>query len=113
MNIRSVPQKGVQDWIKQRVTAVFLVVYLIILALMIVFHSPLDFMAWKAVFHPLWMKIFSILAFASILVHAWVGIWTIFTDYVHPWRLRFVLMWLVLLALCAYFVWFIAILWGV
>lgn len=113
MNMRSVPQKGIQDWVKQRVSAVVLLAYLIVLGVIIVAHQPLDFSQWQSIFHPLWFKIFSVLAFLSVVVHAWIGMWTIFTDYVHPWLLRFVLMWVVALGLFAYFIWFLQIIWGV
>ncbi len=113
MNMRNVPQKGVKDWVKQRVTAVFLLIYLLVFGVILMKHQPLDFQVWQSIFHPTWFKIFSILAFLSVLVHAWVGMWTIFTDYVHPWGVRFILMWIVALALLGYFMWFIQILWGV
>ena len=113
MNMKSVLQKGIKDWVKQRVTAVLLLAYFVILGVMLLRHQPLDFQSWQSIFQPRWFKIFSLVAFLSALVHAWVGMWTIFTDYVHPWSLRFVLMWVVAISLFGYFIWFIQILWGV
>jgi succinate dehydrogenase / fumarate reductase membrane anchor subunit len=113
MNLRSVPQKGIKDWVAQRVTAVLLVIYLVILGVMLLSHQPLDFQAWQNIFQPLWFKIFSVIAFLSVVIHAWIGIWTIFTDYIHPWGLRFTLMWVVALVLLGYFIWLLQILWGV
>jgi len=113
MNITSMPQKGVTDWLKQRVTAVILVIYLLLFPALLLTHQPLDVDSWCGIFHPLWFKIFSIIAFLSVLVHAWVGMWTIFTDYIHLWSLRLILIWVMGLALFAYFIWFIQILWGV
>lgn len=113
MNIRAMPQKGLKDWVKQRVSAVLLLIYLVVLTALLIAHQPLDFQQWQSIFHPVWFKIFSVIAFLSVVIHAWIGMWTIFTDYVHPWMLRFILMWIVALALFAYFVWFIQIMWGV
>ena len=113
MNTRTVSRSGVRDWVLQRVSAVVLIVYLVILAVLLVKHSPLNLTEWQAIFAPTWFKIVSLIAFLSVVVHAWVGVWTIFTDYVHPWKLRFVLMSVVMMLLIAYFVWFIQIMWGV
>ncbi|MCD8525317.1 MAG: succinate dehydrogenase, hydrophobic membrane anchor protein [Gammaproteobacteria bacterium] len=113
MNITSMPKKGVTDWLKQRVTAFFLVIYLVLFCALLFTHQPLDLDAWQGIFHPVWFKVLSIIAFLSVVVHAWVGMWTIFTDYIHPWWLRLILMCVVGFALFAYFIWFIQILWGV
>lgn len=113
MNTRTVSRDGVRDWVLQRVSAVILVVYLAIFGVLLIKHAPLNLTEWQAIFSPTWFKIISLIAFLSIVVHAWVGVWTIFTDYVHPWKLRFSLMSIVMLLLIAYFVWFIQILWGV
>ena len=36
---------------------------------------------WHALFSANWMRIFSLLALVALSVHAWVGMWTISTDY--------------------------------
>lgn len=113
MNTRTASRGGVRDWVLQRVSAVVLIVYLVILAVMLVKHSPLNLIEWQAIFSPTWFRVISLIAFLSVVVHAWVGVWTIFTDYVHPWKLRFVLMSVVMMLLIAYFIWFIQIMWGV
>ena len=113
MNTRTVFRAGVRDWVLQRVTAVYLAVYLVLLGILLIKHSPLSLNEWQAIFLPVWFKIVSVIAFLSVVIHAWVGVWTIFTDYVHPWKLRFVLLSVVMLLLIAYFVWFIQIMWGV
>ena len=105
--------KGVKDWVIQRATAIFLLAYFLILGWQLVTHQPLTFLAWHSLFHPLWFKILSIMAFLSVVMHAWIGLWTIFTDYLHPWGLRLVVMWVAALTLFAYFIWFLYILWGV
>ena len=51
------------------------------------------------------MKVATVLFILSLLFHAWIGIWTIFTDYVKPYVLRAVLNVLVLLMLAACFFW--------
>lgn len=113
MNTKTVLRTGVRDWVLQRVSAVILVVYLVVLGGLLIKHSSLNLTEWQAIFTPTWFKIVSLIAFLSVAVHAWVGVWTIFTDYVHPWKLRFLLLVVVMLLLIAYFIWFIQIMWGV
>lgn len=113
INVRTTARAGVRDWVLQRVSAVCLILYLAIFGILLIKHSPLNLTEWQAIFSPLWFKVISIVAFLSVAVHAWVGVWTIITDYVHPWKLRFVVMSVVMLLLIAYFIWFIQIMWGV
>jgi succinate dehydrogenase / fumarate reductase membrane anchor subunit len=113
MNTRTVSRAGVSDWLLQRISAVCLIAYLLILCFLLIKHSPLNFTEWQSIFSPLWFKIISLIAFLSISVHSWVGVWTIFTDYIHPWKLRLILMSVVMLLLIAYFIWFVQIMWGV
>ncbi|MGD9592998.1 MAG: succinate dehydrogenase, hydrophobic membrane anchor protein [Candidatus Berkiella sp.] len=44
--------------------------------------------------------------------HAWIGLWTVLTDYVKPLLIRYVFQAIILLALFVYVVWGIFILWG-
>jgi len=112
-NTRTVSRGGIRDWILQRISAVILIIYMLVAGVMLIKHSPLNFTEWQAIFTPAWFKVVSLIAFLSVVVHAWLGVWTIFTDYVHPWKLRFFLLSVVMLLLIAYFIGFIQIMWGV
>jgi len=60
----------------------------------------------------LWMRIFSLLALISLGLHAWVGLWTITTDYIKPAALRFIIQAVCGLIMFVYLVWGVEILWG-
>ena len=112
-NTRNIGRFGVRDWLVQRVTAVILALYLVVLVLLMASHCPLDFQTWQAIFEPLWFKVFSLLFLLSMLMHAWVGMWTVLTDYVKPWQLRLLLMLVFILMLTGCFFWGLQIFWGV
>lgn len=103
---------GMKDWYIQRLTAFILLLYVIFLVVFCVSHSPVNYLVWHDLFSQLWVKIFTLLAAFSMIFHAWVGIWTIFTDYIHCSKLRGTLMTLVTIAFFAMIVWSIVILWG-
>lgn len=102
-----------RDWLIQRGSAVVLLAYIIVL-LVLVWRAPaLDYACWKAIFMPTWFRVFSLMAFLSLCLHSWVGVWTIATDYVKQGTVRFVLLVVVAFALIAYFFWSLHILEGV
>lgn len=111
--ILSVTHQGLRDWIMQRLSAVYMAVFFSGFLLYLMTHSGLSFAEWHSLFSQEWMKIATLLAIFLLLYHTWVGIWTIFTDYVKPYVLRAILDCLVLLMLAACFIWGILILWSV
>ena len=80
-NVTNFSRSGLYDWMAQRVSAVVLAVYFLFLIGYLIVNPDLEFEQWHALFSATWMRIFSLLALVSLAVHAWVGMWTISTDY--------------------------------
>ncbi len=112
-SVLGVNHEGLRDWMIQRVSAIFMAVYTICLVLYIISHTDLSFVEWHSLFSQTWMKVVSALFLLALLWHAWIGIWTIFTDYIKSFVIRGLLNFLVLLMLFACFFWGILILWSV
>ena len=112
-SVLGVNHQGLRDRIIQRLTAIFMAIYSIFLMAYFISHSDLSFAEWHSLFSSQWMKVATILFILGILFHAWIGIWTVFTDYVKPFVLRSILNTLVLIMLFACFFWGILILWSV
>ncbi len=112
-SVMSLTRNGLRDWFVQRITAVIIGLYVIFLAAYILLHLPLDYATWQGLFAHPFMRFFTFLTLLSIVAHAWIGIWTILTDYVKVIWLRIVLEILMILALIFYLVWGIRILWGI
>ena len=104
---------GLQEWLAQRVTALVLGLYIIVVGLYAFFKPGLDYETWSGLFAPLWFKVVTLLALAALFYHAWVGVRDIWMDYVRATGLRLVLLILTVLWLLACAVWSVQILWRV
>ena len=112
-SVYSVNHRGLTDWLIQRFSAVVMAVYSIGLIFFVLTHSEMTYSDWHGLFTHTWVKIGTLLFLLSLMFHAWVGVWTIFTDYVKCYVLRLALHVIVLLALIACFFGGVLILWGV
>jgi succinate dehydrogenase / fumarate reductase, membrane anchor subunit len=112
-SVLGVKHQGLQDWVIQRVSAILMVVYSVGLIAYIVCHPGFSYAEWHGLFAHMWMKVATLLVLSGLMYHAWIGMWTIFTDYVKPFVLRSILDVLVLILLFACFFWALLILWSV
>jgi succinate dehydrogenase / fumarate reductase membrane anchor subunit len=112
-SVLGVSHQGLRDWVLQRATAILMAVYSIAFIAYFVFHPDLSYLDWQLLFSHAWMKVASILFIACLLFHAWIGLWTIFTDYIKYYVIRVILSFLVQLMLVACFFWGLVILWSV
>lgn len=81
-------KNGVQDWIVQRASAVILGFYTVGMLAWVLVMSPVDHAAWKALHECMVMRIVNTLALLSLVMHAWIGVWGILTDYVTAARMQ-------------------------
>jgi succinate dehydrogenase / fumarate reductase membrane anchor subunit len=119
-NVTNFSRSGLYDWMAQRVSAVVLAAYFIFLLGYLVCSPDLTHAEWQGLFAQNWMRIFTLLALISVSVHAWVGMWTITTDYLTPMALgkwatvvRFLVQAFCGMLMFVMFVWGVQILWGV
>ena len=80
--VTSFGRSGLSDWLLQRVSGVILLAYFVFIGA--VLAGGVDYPSWQATFEQTWVKIFSLLAILSLAAHAWIGMWTIGTDYLLP-----------------------------
>lgn len=113
VNERTVFRAGVRDWIIQRASAVIMIAFVFVMVAWLSLHQEVNFEVWSALFQNPAMKVFTAIFMLSLCLHAWVGVWTVLTDYVPIFALRMILFLSVQLALLAYFFWTIQIVWGV
>jgi succinate dehydrogenase / fumarate reductase membrane anchor subunit len=115
--VLSLTRSGLADFIVQRVTAVILAAYAFCLVGFFIMggvtHASLS-----AFFGATPMQLFSTLAILSTVAHAWVGMWTIGTDYLRPAHIggsatvvRFAYQIGCLLTLFVYLVWAFRLIW--
>ncbi len=112
-NATSYTGSGLRDWLIQRTSAVVLGAYIIFLLVFFMSHPEMEYATWQGLFGQLWMKVVTFVALLSLYAHAWIGIWTVLTDYVKPVAVRVTLEVLVVLALLVYLIWGIVVVWSI
>lgn len=103
---------GLRDWLSQRVTAVVITLYTILVLGIVLWNGGVDYATWKTVFAGTAFRVVTFLFMASLLWHAWVGVRNILMDYAKPAAVRLVLEIVVICVLVAYVGWTVAVLWG-
>lgn len=111
-NVTSLTGNGLRDWLLQRVSAVYLAVYFLTLFFYICCGHGMDYASWHATFHTLWVQLATSLAVLLIMIHSWIGIWTVTTDYLKCTVLRLSIQVLVGLFLISQLFWGFKIVWG-
>lgn len=111
-NITSLTGNGLKDWLIQRVSALYLAAYSLFLLGFLLLHPHLDYTQWHTLFMHLGFKIATVLCFFLISLHAWIGIWTVTTDYIKCTVVRLSVQLAVALGLFAQVIWGIMIAWG-
>ena len=91
---------GFRDWLAQRVTAVLMALFTLVLIAQLLFGAKLGYERWSAIFSAQWMKVLTFSVIASLLWHVWVGMRDVLMDYVKPVGVKlalqvFTLSWLV------------------
>lgn len=119
-SVTNLSRSGLYDWMAQRVSAVLLAAYTLFLLGWFLANPGLTYEDWVGLFSQSWMRIFSLLTLVALSVHAWVGMWTISTDYLTPMAMgksatvvRFLFQAACGLAMFVFFVWGVQILWGI
>ncbi len=103
---------GMRDWLIQRITAVVMAAYCLVLAGYLLFVPQTNYDLWTSLFSSQVVRTFSLLFLMSLFYHAWIGIRDIVMDYVKPAAVRLAIHVLVILALLLYTIWSVQILWG-
>ena len=116
-SVTSFGRSGLSDWLVQRVSGVILLAWFLCIGFSLV--GGVDFAQWKAMFEGTAMRVFTLMAILSLAAHAWIGMWTIGTDYLRGRTmgpkgdsLRSIYQLVCILAILSYLIWGIQILWG-
>ena len=104
---------GVRDWLAQRVTAIVMVIYTLILLGTFLTANNFTYEGWASLFSRQWFKLFSLVTFFGLYYHVWVGIRDIWMDYVKNAGIKLALQFATVLWLLACAAWTVQILWSV
>lgn len=111
-SVTSLTGNGLKDWLIQRITAVYLAIYSAIFLVIGASCKPWHYEKWHHLFHTPWFQVATGLALFSILLHAWIGIWTVTTDYIKPTLVRLLVQSLVMFVLLGQLIAGCMMIWG-
>ena len=73
---------GLGDWMAQRVTAIVIAIYTVILLVAFFGANNFSYEGWASLFARQWFKIATFVTLLSMFYHVWVGMRNIWMDYV-------------------------------
>lgn len=72
---------GLRDWLAQRVTAIVMAIYTLIVLFGFLTGNNFSYEGWAGMFARQWFKIATFVTFLALVYHAWVGMRDIWMDY--------------------------------
>jgi succinate dehydrogenase / fumarate reductase membrane anchor subunit len=102
---------GLRDWLAQRITAVLMALFTIVLLAQVIIGGPMGYDKWAGIFSSQWMKTLTFVVIVAMLYHVWVGVRDIFMDYVKPVGARLALQVFAIVYLVGCAGWAIQVLW--
>lgn len=102
---------GLRDWLAQRVTAIVLAAFVLVMLVFFLLPGPVDYARWQGLFAMQWMKLLTFVTALALIWHVWVGMRDIWMDYVKPVGVRLVLEAITIVWLLACAGWVFQVLW--
>jgi len=102
-----------RNWLMQRITAVVMAAYTIILLFLFLTTTNFNYESWSKIFSLQWFKLATFVTFVALFFHAWVGVCDIWIDYMKPTSIRLIFQCFTILWLISCTVWTAQILWRV
>ena len=103
---------GMRLWLSQRLTALMMAFYIMLLVIMLLIMRPTGFAAWHDFVSPIWFRLLTLIFFMCLLMHAWLGVADVLQDYIFNKTLRAYMQIAVDIALVGYLFWLMFILWN-
>jgi succinate dehydrogenase / fumarate reductase membrane anchor subunit len=101
---------GLRAWLVQRVSAVFMLLFMTFVLARLLFDRPHSYLAWRGWMLGPAMRIATVVFFAALIMHAWVGLRDVVIDYVQPVAMRVFVLSLLGCCLTALGAWVVRIL---
>ena len=102
---------GLGDWLSQRVTALVMALFTLVLIVQVLFGGPLGYDRWAGIFSQQWMKVLTFVTIVALLYHAWVGVRNVWMDSVKSVGLRLTLQAVTIVWLVGCAGWAVQVLW--
>jgi succinate dehydrogenase / fumarate reductase, membrane anchor subunit len=103
---------GLRAWIWQRVSALYMALFLLVAGLCLALSPPESALEWRDLVSNAAVNLATGLFFVALLVHAWVGGRDVIIDYVHSLALRLTMLALMGLVLAGSGLWMLRVLYS-
>lgn len=110
-NAASYGRSGTHDFIMIRATAIIMALYTFYFVGFVAFND-LTYQVWTDFFASTGNKVFTLLTLVAIVIHAWIGVWQVLTDYVKSTGLRGALQFVLTTTAFIYALVGFVVLWG-
>ncbi|GMQ91398.1 MAG: hypothetical protein BMS9Abin11_0706 [Gammaproteobacteria bacterium] len=104
--------RGIVEWLLQRLSAVYLTGFVVFVALKLILSPLSTFTAWQAWFYSDAVRLANALFLLCLLLHTWIGLRSVYIDYLRHTALRMAALLLTALGLLAAGFWGIGLLIG-
>ncbi len=103
---------GLRDWLAQRVTAVLIALFTLVVLLQVLLgKGDIGYDQWAGIFASQWMKALTFAVIVALIYHVWIGVRDIWMDYIKPVGLRLVLQVFTIVWLIGCSGWAVQVLW--
>ncbi len=102
---------GLRDWLAQRITAVVMALFTVVVIAGVLAGAGSSLSAWQSFIAQPLVRFLAFLFLLSLFFHVWVGVRDIWMDYIKPVGLRLTMHAITLLLLIGYAGWAVQILW--
>ncbi|MBX3620052.1 MAG: succinate dehydrogenase, hydrophobic membrane anchor protein [Rhizobacter sp.] len=102
---------GLRDWLAQRVTAVLMALFTLVVIVQVLLPGPMGYDKWAGIFSAQWMRVLTFVTIVALAYHVWVGIRDVLMDYVKPVGVKLALQVAALVWLVGCAGWAIQVLW--
>ncbi len=104
-------RNGVHDWVLLRAAAIIIALYVLYVLGFIMTTSEMTYEIWHDFFTGYFTRIFTILTLFAVLIHTWIGMWQVLTDYIKLLALRLILQLLTVIVLLSYLLYGTMVVW--
>ncbi|WP_187487906.1 succinate dehydrogenase membrane anchor subunit [Duffyella gerundensis] len=111
-NASALGRNGIHDWLLLRASAILITLYIVYILGFILMADILTYDIWRGFFASSFTKVFTLLTLLSILVHGWIGMWQVLTDYVKSLSVRLIGQLVIVVVLLAYALYGTVVVWG-
>lgn len=102
---------GLRDWLLQRMSAIYMLIYVCVGALYLWIMDPSSYEEWHALFEWRWVRVSTFLFILNLMIHAWIGLWTVATDYLKSPFIRNSFYFITFTFLAGNFAWSVDVFW--